>query len=261
MPVRQVQAHEAPRRGLRKVRHRSDADQGAPRAHGPHRPGLAGRAHLVPQVAAFAHRPDARHDPARHRAHSLFRSLRRHRSGPDSAQPRPVAQRRAVPAGGRGARRRVRRAHGRRSRLRTAQDHRSQRGTHSPARGNRCDQFRDQAQAPVQAHQAGRGVQRFRQPSGIHGHDRAAGAAAGSASAGAAGRRPLCDVGSERPVPPRHQPQQSPAPPARTQRAGHHRTQREAHAAGSGRCADGQRPPRPRHHRHEQAPAEIAWPT
>ena len=61
----------------------------------------------------------------------------------------------------------------------------------------------------------------------------------------------------ERSVPPRHQPQQPPAPAARAERAGHHRAQREAHAAGSGRCAARQRPPRPRHHRHEQAPAQV----
>ena len=37
MPLRQVQAHEAPRRDLRQVRRRSHAGQGAPRAPGPHR--------------------------------------------------------------------------------------------------------------------------------------------------------------------------------------------------------------------------------
>ena len=93
---------------------------------------------------------------------------------------------------------------------------------------------------------------------GVDGDDRAAGAAARPAPAGAAGRRPLRDLGPERPVPPRHQPQQPPAPPARTQRAGHHRAQREAHAAGVGGRADGQRPSRSRHHRHQQAPAEVA---
>ena len=39
---------------------------------------------------------------------------------------------------------------------------------------------------------------------------------------------------------------------------GHHRAQRKAHAAGIGRRADGQRPSRPRHHRHQQASAEVA---
>ena len=120
------------------------------------------------------------------------------------------------------------------------------------------DRFGNQAQAPDQAHQAGRGVPRVRQPSRVDGDDRAAGAAAGPASAGAAGRRPLRDLRPQRPVPPRHQPQQPPAPPARTQRARHHRAQREAHAAGVGRRADGQRPSRPRHHRHQQAPAQVA---
>ena len=42
-----------------------------------------GRAHLVPEVAAQPHRPAARHDAARPRAHPLFRELRRHRAGPD----------------------------------------------------------------------------------------------------------------------------------------------------------------------------------
>ena len=120
VPVRQVQAPEAPRRGLREVRHRSHADQGAPRAHGPHRAREPGRAHLVPEVAAVAHRPDARHDAARHRAHPVLRSLRRHRAGPDPARARPAADRRAVPRGDRGARRRVRRPHGRRGRARAA---------------------------------------------------------------------------------------------------------------------------------------------
>ena len=77
VPVRQVQAPEAPRRDLREVRRRSHADQGAPRAHGPHRPGRAVRAHLVPEVAAVAPGPGARHDAARHRARAVLRSLRR----------------------------------------------------------------------------------------------------------------------------------------------------------------------------------------
>ena len=119
-------------------------------------------------------------------------------------------------------------------------------------------QFRDQDQAAVQAPQADRGVHRVGQQAGVDGADRAAGAAAGSASAGAARRRPVRDLGSERPVPPRDQPQQPPAPAARAERAGHHRAQREAHAAGSGRCAARQRPPRPGDHRHQQAPAQVA---
>ena len=39
---------------------------------------------------------------------------------------------------------------------------------------------------------------------------------------------------------------------------GHHRAQREAHAAGVGRRAARQRPPRPCDHGHQQAPAQVA---
>ena len=109
-----------------------------------------------------------------------------------------------------------------------------------------------------QAPEARRELHRLGQQARVDGHDRAAGAAAGPASAGAAGWRPLRDLGSQRPVSPRHQPQQPSAPPAGAQRSGHHRAQREAHAAGSCGRAAGQRPPRPRDHRHQQAPAEVA---
>ncbi len=234
MPVRQVQAYEAPRRRVREVRHRSDPGQGAPRAHGPHRPGFAGRPHLVPQVAAVAHRPDAGHDPARHRARAVLRSLRGDRAGPDRPGAPPTADRRAVPAGAPGARRRLRRRHGRRGRVRTAAHHRPAGRNGEAARGNRLHRFGNQAQAPDQAHQAGRSLPRVGQPSGVDGDDRAACAAAGPAPAGAAGRWPLRDLRPERSVPPRHQPQQPPAPPAGAQCSGHHRAQRKAHAAGIG---------------------------
>ena len=86
VPVRQVQAHEVQGRHLREVRRRSDAVAGAARAHGPYLARRAGRAHLVPEVAAVAHRPAARHDAEGPRAHPLFRILHRARSGPDAAQ-------------------------------------------------------------------------------------------------------------------------------------------------------------------------------
>ena len=86
MPVRQVQAHEVQGHRLRKVRRRSHGAEGAPRPHGPYRAGLAGRAYLVPEVAALAHRPDAGHDAEGSGARSLFRELHRHRAGPDPAQ-------------------------------------------------------------------------------------------------------------------------------------------------------------------------------
>ena len=47
--------------------------QGAPRAHGPHRAGLPGQPRLVLQGPARAHRPPARHQPARPRADPLLR--------------------------------------------------------------------------------------------------------------------------------------------------------------------------------------------
>ena len=46
--------------------------------------------------------------------------------------------------------------------------------------------------------------------------------------------------------------------PAPAQDAGRHHPQRKAHAAGSGRRAVRQRPPRPRRHRRRQSPAQVA---
>ena len=169
VPVRQVQAPEAPRRGLREVRRRGDAVQGAPRAHGPHRAGQPDRAHLVPEVAAVAHRPDARHDAARDRARAVLRGLRGHRSGHDADAARPAADRRDVPRGDRGARRRVRRPHGRRGRVRAAAHDRSQRRDHQGARGDGRHLLRDQAQAPVQAPEADRVVPRVGQQARVDG--------------------------------------------------------------------------------------------
>ena len=85
-----------------------------------------------------------------------------------------------------------------------------------------------------------------------------AGDPAGAAPDGPARRRPLRDVGPQRPLPPRHQPQQPPQAAARPRRARDHRQQREAHAAGGRRRAVRQRPPRPPRHRPGQPPAEVA---
>jgi hypothetical protein len=59
MLVRQIQAHQAQGCDLRPLRRGSDAFARPPRAHGPHRARCAGIAHLVLQVHAIAHRPDA----------------------------------------------------------------------------------------------------------------------------------------------------------------------------------------------------------
>ena len=85
-----------------------------------------------------------------------------------------------------------------------------------------------------------------------------AGHSARTAPAGAAGRRPFRDVRSQRSLSPRDQPQQSSETPDRAARAGHHRAQREAHAAGVGRRLVRQRPPWPHDHGRQQASAEIA---
>ena len=84
---------------------------------------------------------------------------------------------------------------------------------------------------------------------------------AGHPPHGAAGRRPLCHQRLERPVPPRHQPQQPPQAAAGAGRAGHHCAQRKAHAAGGGGRPDRQRPPRPPGDGPRQPPAEDPFRT
>ncbi len=96
-----------------------------------------------------------------------------------------------------------------------------------------------------------------RQQARVDDHRRAAGHPAGDPPDGPAGRRPLRHLRPERPLPPRHQPQQPPQAPHPAQRAGHHRPQREAYAAGGGGRPDRQRPPRPRRHRREQPRAQV----
>src|SRR3546814_8535617 len=73
------------------------SDLGAPRAHGPHRAGQPGGAHLVPEVAAEPHRPAARHDPEGPRAGALLRVLRGRRARPDVAEDASAADRGRVP--------------------------------------------------------------------------------------------------------------------------------------------------------------------
>ena len=68
-----------------------------------------------------------------------------------------------------------------------------------------------------------------------HGPRRDPGHPAGPAPDGAARRWPLRDLGPQRPLPSRHQPQQPPQAAARPRRARDHRQQREADAAGGRR--------------------------
>src|SRR4029453_566834 len=103
--LRQVQAYAPPRRRVREVRRRGDPVEGPPRAHGPHRSRDAGRAHLVPQEPAIAHRHAPRHDPEGAREGPLLRVLRRRRSGWHGAPGARGAVRRALRQGGGGIRR------------------------------------------------------------------------------------------------------------------------------------------------------------
>ena len=76
--LRQVQARPLQGHHLRALRRRGDAPEGAPRAHGSHRPGRAGLAHLVLQGRPEPHRLPARHRSARAREGPLLRRLDRH---------------------------------------------------------------------------------------------------------------------------------------------------------------------------------------
>ena len=101
-------------------------------------------------------------------------------------------------------------------------------------------------------------VHPVRQQARDDGARRRAGDPAGAAPDGAARRWALRDLRPQRPLPPRHQPQQPPQAAARPRRAGDHRQQREAHAAGGRRRAVRQRPPRASGHRAGQPSAEVA---
>ncbi len=258
MPVRQVQAPEAPRRDLREVRRRGDARQGAPRAHGPHRAGQPDRAHLVPEEPAVPHGDGARHDAARHRARAVLRGLLRGRPRLHAPEEGAADDRGRLHRQDRGVRRRLPRADGRGGDPRAAARHRRQPRDRDAAQGPGRDRLRGEDQEVRQAPEGARGIPALGHQARVDDPRGAAGAAAGTASAGAARRRPLRDVGPERPVSPRHQPQQPPEAPARAQGAGNHRPQREADAAGGGRLAARQRPSRQGDDGREQAPAEVA---
>ena len=96
------------------------------------------------------------------------------------------------------------------------------------------------------------------QPAGVDGPRLRAGDPAGAAPDGPARRRPVRDLGPQRPLPAGDQPQQPPQAAARPRRARDHRQQREADASGGGRRAVRQRPPRPSRDRARQPGAEVA---
>ena len=211
MLVRQVQAHEVQGRHLREVRRRGDARQGPARAHGPYRARRAGRPYLVLEVAAVAHRASARHDAQGSRARALFRELHRARAGADHAQAAPAPVRGGLSQGAGGFRRGlVHRRDRRRGDPRAAQGPRSGEDRRRSPRQEIAEfDLRAQAQEARQAAESGRGLHPVRQQAGVDDPDRGAGHSAGAAAAGAARWRPLCDLRPERPLSPRHQPQQS----------------------------------------------------
>ena len=89
MLLRQVQARPLQGHHLRALRRRGDAAEGAPRAHGSHRPRRSGLAHLVLQGRAEPDRLPARHRAARAREGALLRRLDRHPGRPREAAGRP----------------------------------------------------------------------------------------------------------------------------------------------------------------------------
>ena len=259
VPVRQVQAHEIQGRHLREVRRRGDAVARPARAHGPHLARGARRAHLVLEVAALADRPSARHDAEGPRARPLLRVLHRARSGPDAAQGPSAPQRGRLSArDGRIRPGQLHRHDRRRGDPRDAEGHEPSEDRRGPQGRDRRVEERAEAEAPRQAPEDHRGVHPLGQQAGVDDPDRDPGHSAGPQAAGAARRRPLRDLRPQRPLPPRHQPQQPAEAADGAARARHHHPQREADAAGVGRRAVRQRPARPRHHRRQQAAAEVA---
>ena len=209
MLVRQVQAHEAPRRDLRQVRRGSHPGARAPRAPGPHRAGQPLLARMVLQGTAQPHRPPARYHPARAGAGPVLRSLRGGgpRRGRRSEAERSHHRRAQAPARP-GVPRQVRRHDGRRRHQGAAQEGRRR---VSQRRDPREDEDRGVAAEEAEVRQApARGgiVPQVRQQAGVDDSRRDPGDSAGAAPAGAARWRPLRHLRPERPVPPRHQPQQ-----------------------------------------------------
>ena len=113
MLLRQVQARPLQGHHLRALRRRGHAPEGAPRAHGPHRPGRARVPHLVLQGRSEPDRLPPRHRPARAREGALLRRVDRDHGRRRKAEEGP--QRTRVQGAGRvrADRRRPRRSPGR----------------------------------------------------------------------------------------------------------------------------------------------------
>ncbi len=92
----------------------------------------------------------------------------------------------------------------------------------------------------------------------VDGAERDSGDSARAAPAGAAGRRTFRHVGPERPLPPRHHPQQPPQTPDRDQGSGGDSAQREAHVAGGRRLAVRQLAQEQRREERVEPSAQVA---
>ena len=92
----------------------------------------------------------------------------------------------------------------------------------------------------------------------VDGAERDSGDPARAAPAGAAGRRTFRHVGPERPLPPRHHPQQPPQTPDRDQGPGGDSAQREAHVAGGRRLAVRQLAQEQRREERVEPSAQVA---
>ena len=87
--LRQVQARPLQGHRVRALRRRGHAVQGAPRAHGPHRPRRPGQPHLVLQGRPEPHRLPARHGSEGAREGPLLRGLDGHLGRRRGARDRP----------------------------------------------------------------------------------------------------------------------------------------------------------------------------
>ena len=214
MPLRQVQATQAPRRHLREVRRRSHAGQGAPRAHGPRGPREPGSPYLVPEI--LPSRIGLLLDMTLRDIERVlyFESHVVIDPGLTDLEVGPTAHGRRVLCQARRAWRRIRRQDGRGSGAGTPFGPGSGCGDRAAAGRDSGDQFRDEDQEAVEAPEADGGVRQLGQPAAVDDHERPAGAASRPAPTGAARRRSLCDVRPERPLSSGHQSQQPIEAPA-----------------------------------------------
>ena len=234
--LREVQVDPVPGGDLRPLRGGGHPSARAPRAHGAHRAGGAGVAHLVLSIGPLAPGAAARSADRGAPFDSLLREVHRHRLRRHRPEADAAPHGGGIPGGARSACHELHRRH-----RRGGDPHPA--GVARPGRAGRRSAAQDdgkgyqERQTALEAHRDRGELPRLRQRSGVDGARRHPRDPAGAAADGAAGRRPVRHLRSERPLPARDQPQQPPQAPAGPGRARHHHPQREAHAAGGGRRA------------------------